>query len=186
MESKRLEKSDLENEEVTSAGGAPEREIPGSAALEMQRLAGNRATSLMLDGQAGQPAGGDTVDVAEHIRRTTGGKPIEEPVQRRLESGLGADLSGVHVHTDANADRLSRAVEAVAFTSGSDIFFRSGAYQPRSNDGMHLLAHEAAHVVQQAKGAVNGTRVGDLVISDPGDADERAADRLADQVVNKK
>ena len=67
---------------------------------------------------------------------------------------LGADLSAVRVHTDAEADRASKAISALAFTQGSDIFFREGHYQPDSNSGRELLAHELTHVVQQTGGAV--------------------------------
>jgi hypothetical protein len=184
MASERAEKSGPTRTDATSATRPPEHESGGADALvAVQRLAGNRAASRLADEQSG--ALPQTVDIAERIRRSTTGKPLDEPVQRRLESGLGTDLSGVRVHTDPEADRLSRAVDAVAFTTGSDIFFRSGTYRPESQDGMHLLAHEAAHTVQQAKGSVSGKRIGDVSISDPGDVDERAADRAASQVVTK-
>ena len=80
------------------------------------------------------------------------GDKLNPAVQRRLERSLGADLSNVRVHTDNLADRLASSVAAMAFTSGSDIFFRSGRYDPDSPEGLRLLAHEAAHVVQQASG----------------------------------
>ena len=70
----------------------------------------------------------------------------------------------------------------MAFTSGRDIFFRAGAYDPDSPAGSRLLAHELAHVEQQARGAVppllprSGVRMGA-----PGDALEREADRRADE-----
>jgi hypothetical protein len=56
------------------------------------------------------------------------------------------------VHTDARSDALNRALEARAFTTGQDIFFRSGEYDPGSAAGQALLAHELAHVVQQHDG----------------------------------
>jgi hypothetical protein len=71
-----------------------------------------------------------------------------------LEAGLGADLSSVRVHTGGEADHLARSVDAVAFTTGSAIFFRSGAYNPGTSVGLHLLAHEATHTMQQAAGPV--------------------------------
>jgi outer membrane protein OmpA-like peptidoglycan-associated protein len=113
-----------------------------------------------------------------------GGQPLESGARERLEQGLGADLSAVRVHADSEGDRLARSVDAVAFTSGSDIFFRQGAYNPSADEGVRLLAHETAHVVQQAAGPVAGTPTGaGLSISDPGDAFERAADATAQRVM---
>jgi len=62
---------------------------------------------------------------------------------------MGADFSGVKVYTDAQADQLSRSIQAKAFTTGQDVFFRQGAYEPRSRGGQELIAHELTHVVQQ-------------------------------------
>jgi len=52
----------------------------------------------------------------------------------------------VRIHADGEADLLNRGVAAIAFTVGSDIFFRAGFYQPQSAAGQHLLAHELTHV----------------------------------------
>lgn len=117
-----------------------------------------------------------------HIQAArSSGYHIDKQVQRRLEQGIGANLSHVRVHTDNNADYLARSMNALAFTSGKDIFFRSGAYRPKSSQGLHLLAHEAAHVVQQMSGPVTGVRIArDVSISDPKDRFEQAAERVAD------
>jgi hypothetical protein len=66
---------------------------------------------------------------------------------------MGADLSQVRVHTDANAVQLSRDLQARAFTTGPDIAFAAGEYQPGTNNGRRLLAHELTHVVQQGAAA---------------------------------
>jgi hypothetical protein len=71
-----------------------------------------------------------------------------------MEGAFGADFSGVRVHTDSKSDSLNRSVQAKAFTTGSDIFFRSGTYQPASSGGQELLAHELTHVVQQGGASV--------------------------------
>lgn len=111
------------------------------------------------------------------------GRAPAAPSLARLEAGLGEDLSGVQVHTDAEADRLAQAVDATAFTSGRDIFFRSGAYDPGSDAGLRLLAHEAAHAAQQAQGPVAGTpTLGGVQVSHPGDPFEEKARQAAQQV----
>jgi hypothetical protein len=81
---------------------------------------------------------------------------------------MGADFSGVRVHTDGRADVLNRSVGARAFTTGQDLFFKRGEYQPESRGGQELIAHELTHVMQQdastiqrkiGPGALEGTLV---------------------------
>ena len=83
-----------------------------------------------------------------------GGQSLPSSVRSSVEPRLGHDFSQVHIHTDDRADKLSWQLGAKAFTSGNDIFFREGAYQPGSDSGRGLIAHELTHVVQQ-----NATRV---------------------------
>ncbi len=87
-----------------------------------------------------------------------GGSALPPAVQRSMEDTMGADLSGVRVHHDGQADQLSRQLDARAFTSGQDIFFRGGEYNPESGRGRELLAHEAAHTVQQGGGGEMASR----------------------------
>src|SRR5436190_20071632 len=159
--------------------------------LGLQQTLGNRAVQRLVQRAASSsapataPAAPAEEDLAARIRSAGGGQPLAPQVQGRLEAGLGADLTGVQVHADAEADRLSRAVDATAFTSGADIFFRAGAYNPGSSDGLRTLAHEATHVVQQASGPVAGTPApGGVAISDPGDTYEQAAAQAATAVVS--
>ena len=77
------------------------------------------------------------------------GQHIPGPVRAPLEQALGADLSGVRVHHDTQADQLNRSLRANALTTGSDIFFRRGRYAPGSREGDALLTHELVHVLQQ-------------------------------------
>lgn len=56
------------------------------------------------------------------------------------------------LHTDATAARAAASIGARAFTSGRDVYFAAGQYQPHSREGRHLLAHELTHVSQQARG----------------------------------
>lgn len=95
-------------------------------------------------------AGGDLdSDTERAITSTSGGDPLSAPVQRDMEGAFGADFSAVRVHTGPKVDSLNSTLNAQAFTSHSDIYMRSGDYQPASREGRHLLAHELTHVVQQ-------------------------------------
>lgn len=82
-----------------------------------------------------------------------GGEALPTGLQRRFGQKLGTDLSSVRVHTDSQADSLSHALNARAFTTGRDVFFRRGQYSPQSSEGQALLAHELTHVAQQSGGS---------------------------------
>ena len=121
---------------------------PAAAALSLQRTLGNFAVQRLL----GQPAKDDEArpPVGARIRARAGaGRALPADARQHLEASVGADLGHVQVHTDHEADNLAREVQAVAFTSGSNIFFRSGHYKPDTPGGRRLLAHEATHTVQQ-------------------------------------
>lgn len=77
------------------------------------------------------------------------GEPLPAAPRRRLEGRFGRQFDGVRVHTDASADSAARSLGAEAFTHGQDIYFRSGRFQPDSQEGAQLLAHELTHTVQQ-------------------------------------
>ncbi|HRJ44034.1 MAG: DUF4157 domain-containing protein [Caldilineaceae bacterium] len=83
-----------------------------------------------------------------------GGHNLHPTVMRQMESGFGASFGGVRIHTDASADKLTRSVHAKAFTTGNDIFFKRGEYNPGSSAGRELLAHELTHTVQQGAARV--------------------------------
>lgn len=155
--------------------------------LKMQQTYGNRAVQRFIQRATSTPTPGVEEDVGQRIEaKIGGGRSLDIGVQRQLETGLRTDLSRVRVHTDGEADQLARSVDAVAFTTGQDIFFRAGAYNPDSSEGLRLLAHEATHTVQQAIGPVAGRPApGGVSISDPSDSFEQAADGAAAQVMAK-
>ncbi|BAL26840.1 DUF4157 domain-containing protein [Azoarcus sp. KH32C] len=79
------------------------------------------------------------------------GAPLAPDLRAQLEAKLGRDLSAVRIHTDAEADAMCVQMHARAFTVGNDIYFSAGSYAPDSDAGLELLAHELAHVGQQAE-----------------------------------
>ena len=98
-------------------------------------------------------------DVEDSIRTARGGgQPMAENVRGPMESAFGADFSGVRVHTDSRSDSLNQSIQARAFTTGQDVFFRGGEYSPGSSGGQELLAHELTHVVQQNGSAVQSKK----------------------------
>jgi hypothetical protein len=78
-----------------------------------------------------------------------GGRPLDEEVKGFMEPRFGNDFSSVRIHTGSNAVQMNQELQAQAFTHGSDVYFNEGKYNPGSNEGKQLLAHELTHVVQQ-------------------------------------
>jgi hypothetical protein len=102
---------------------------------------------------------------------TGGGTPLSPATRAHMETAFSADFSGVRLHTGAAADKAASSLHANAFTAGTDIVFRSSAYQSSTPSGDRLLAHELAHVVQQARGMP-----GAAIDGGPSDPLERAAE----------
>lgn len=78
-----------------------------------------------------------------------GGTSLPLATQQQMGDAIGADFSGVRVHTGSEAASLSNNIGAQAFTHGNDVYFNEGKYNPSSTEGAHLLAHELTHTVQQ-------------------------------------
>ena len=77
------------------------------------------------------------------------GKPLSDEMRSFFEPRFGTGFDDVRVHTGGAADKMARSVNAEAFTTGSDVVFRAGAYRPETRAGRRLIAHELTHVVQQ-------------------------------------
>lgn len=85
------------------------------------------------------------------------GSSLDGATQSFMESRFGSNFNDVKIHTDGEAIQMSQELNARAFTTGNDIYFNRGEYQPSSGDGQHLLAHELTHTIQQ--GASGGKMV---------------------------
>ncbi|HYG60195.1 MAG TPA: DUF4157 domain-containing protein [Symbiobacteriaceae bacterium] len=92
-----------------------------------------------------KPGGGLGAVASKAVAEKGPGAPMAPPVRRQLESSFGSDLSGVRVHDDDKAKSAASAMNAKAFTHGSDVFLGRGA----SGRDVGLMAHETAHVLQQ-------------------------------------
>jgi peptidoglycan hydrolase-like protein with peptidoglycan-binding domain len=137
--------------------------------------------TLQRDFQEGNAAASS--NLGSRIQSQLGaGSPLEANAQATFGNALQHDFSNVRVHADSEADTLSRSVNARAFTTGQDIFFKQGNFNPASSDGQKLLAHELTHIIQQSKETVSGTPMGDVSISDPNDRFEQEASAKAESV----
>ncbi|MBK9757471.1 MAG: DUF4157 domain-containing protein [Nannocystis sp.] len=154
----------------------PEHAGVTAAALTIQRSAGNQATRRALDRAresritAVLPADHPGERAADRLaadalaarpprataalstaRPRGGGRPLAPALRRDMSGAFGVDFTAVRVHDDERADGMSRSIDALAFTTGPDIYFRRGAFDPAGAAGRGLLAHELAHVVHQAR-----------------------------------
>lgn len=81
------------------------------------------------------------------------GQPLPESERAFFEPRFGRDFSGVRVHAGGRAAEFAESVNARAYTIGNDVVFGAGEWSPGTSGGRTLLAHELAHVAQQADGA---------------------------------
>ncbi|WP_300432654.1 DUF4157 domain-containing protein [uncultured Thalassolituus sp.] len=90
--------------------------------------------------------------VEARIAQTRGnGQQLPEKIRNQMEQQFGRDFSGVVIHSDMQADELCKELNARAFAIGNDIYFANGEFNPDSERGQELIAHELTHVVQQGK-----------------------------------
>ena len=155
-----------------------------AALAGLQRQIGNRAVQRLLVQCRGEGAFDLDDETTGRINsQRGGGQALDSGMQAQMSAATGQDFSGVKVHTDAESQSLSQQLEAKAFTTGQDIFFNEGTYQPGSSSGQELLAHELTHVVQQRSGAASGSaQGGGMTVNAPGDVFEQEADSVAAQV----
>jgi hypothetical protein len=93
-------------------------------------------------------AGGRNLE--QRLANTKGaGSPLPSDTRTAMESSMGADFSGVRIHTGPEANALNDDLQAQAFTQGNDIYFNQNKFDSTSSAGRHLLAHELTHTVQQ-------------------------------------
>ncbi len=149
------------------------RAVPGllSAGSPLRRTA-----------ESTDPLGGAEVDAGVRAvlqRRRGGGEPLPGDLAGTLGAHFGQDISGVRVHTDGESGRIARSLQSTAFTHGSDVYFAPGAYQPGSDRGKRVIAHELGHVVAQRTGT-DRPGGGRLTVGRADDPAEQAADRAAD------
>jgi uncharacterized protein DUF4157 len=168
-----------------------------SSLLRLQRYCGNQCVLRVLN--LARKAE-DTGELAPDVERTIetargGGQPLDSGASGQMGDAFNADFSGVRVHTDSGADSLNQSLSAKAFTTGQDVFFRQGEYNPGSSSGRELLAHELTHVVQQNGDKIQGKYKDEeapsfgssgarklqakFTLGQPGDIYEQEADRMA-------
>jgi len=128
----------------------PEAVTERPAAAPVRRAASAPAGPALV----GAEGGALPDDVTARVESARGGgSALPGHLRRRMEGAFGTGLGNVRIHHDAESAQLNRMVSARAFTTGRDIFFGSGEYQPDTDEGQRVLAHELAHT--RADGGVH-------------------------------
>lgn len=91
------------------------------------------------------------------------GHALDASARGYFEPRYGHDFGKVRIHSDERASQSAISLGARAYTVGNDVVFAKGQYSPHTPAGRHLIAHELAHVVQQA----GGNRVSGLAGATP-------------------
>ncbi|MEM7344710.1 MAG: DUF4157 domain-containing protein [Chloroflexota bacterium] len=165
-----------------------ESKSESSGVNSLQQSVGNRAVQRILaQRSSGQPMHSEGWEVEDGTKARVNeergqGQSVDERTQNEVGGALGYDFSEVTIHDNKESHELSRDLEARAFTTGTDVFFGEGEYNPDSNEGQELLAHELTHVVQQQSGQVDLGGSG-MRVNDPDDSYEKQADQVAARVV---
>lgn len=129
--------SDVSTQRATP--GLLQRQEDDEEAVQMKADAGPRSQpsanfSHRLASQAGQ------------------GRALDSSTRQEFEGHFNRDLGDVRIHTNTQANQLSRDIHARAFTHRNHVYFNAGQYAPTTHQGRWLLAHELTHTIQQKPG----------------------------------
>ncbi len=152
------------------------------ASITFKSRGGPDSESRLKKSHEGKPSAVNNLEVEQYIEKSRGhGQSMDSNTLEQMNTDFGRDFSGVRLHTGSSAGNAARTLGAGAFTTGRDIYFGPGRYQPGSRSGRHLLAHELAHTVQQ--GNAPSSPKAKLVVGSAHDPQEKEADAVADHIV---
>lgn len=151
-------KAVVKNINTSGVQRQPEEEDPALQAKpisSLQRQPEEEDPTLQAKGNGLRGGGELDTDMETAVTNArSGGQALSDQVRQPMESAFNADFSQIKIHTHSQADSLNRSLNARAFTTGNDIFFRQGEYNPSSSSGQELLAHELTHTVQQGAASI--------------------------------
>lgn len=114
----------------------------------------------LVPSESADPASATTDATIAPLRQTlnSAGRPLDPATLDYFEPRFGHDFSNVRVHAGSAGARSARQLNAKAYTLRDDIVFGPGRYEPGTQEGRRLIAHELAHVVQNRRGALTEVR----------------------------
>lgn len=165
--------------------------------VQLQSIIGNREMGRLLYENKKQNSQNDfglRLGNGDNIQKTptanastiaepqNAGSELPPSVRAKMENAFHSDFSSVRVRTGPQAN----AIDAAAYTQGTNIHFAPGHYSPFTLAGQRLLGHELAHVVQQRQGRVKATtQAKGLPVNDDRTL-EHEADKIGNQIASGK
>lgn len=128
--------------------------------------------------RAGTTASNTAAGMPRFLQQAPAGQPLPPAVQADMGRRFGEPLSNVRVHADGAAAASAQSLGAAAYAQGENLVFGAGTYNPQSQQGRGLLAHELTHVVQQRRAGPALQRSG---VADGGARGRKAADQAAER-----
>lgn len=136
VERRQIQSSRETRDMVSQSGTTLQGSIPNSVMLSMMGIQEHAQAQIPeAESEADRLSGSVTEGSPEMVKAAMG---------RRM----GADFSNIRFHTDSSAATKANAMGARAYTSGRDIYFGEGGFDPS------VAAHELVHTAQQ--GVVDG------------------------------
>ena len=133
---------------IGAVDDAAEREADAAADRVLRRKCGACDEEDRLSRSASGGAVADGAQTSVGAALAGAGQPLRAADAAFFGAAFGPVMGAVRVHDGPAADRAARGVGARAFALGQDVVFARGEYQPTSERGRRLLAHELAHVAQ--------------------------------------
>ena len=164
------EKHSESRESPRHAGPSPDPARPRQLGLQLQQQAGNQAVQQLRKAGAAARSGGEAIHAA--AGRGIASSSVALPHRDIIQAAFGPqhDLAAIQAHIGGVSTDACHDMGANAFATAGHIAFAA-------SPDIRTAAHEAAHVVQQARGVRLQSEVGMA-----GDVYERHADAVADRV----
>ncbi len=139
----RQPEEDVQRAEEEEVQRQPEEDVQRAEEEEVQR----QPEEDVVQRKADKELPGNVM--ADINSAKSGGTPLPLSVRKFMEPRFEANFSQVRIHNDDRSAQLNKQVSAKAFATGNHIFFAPGQYQPETDQGKELLAHELTHTIQQ-------------------------------------
>jgi phage-related protein len=146
----------VKSSQVIPLQRAEEEEVQTKQDEELQAMEEEESVQAMEDDESVQTKSSNdfssktSTSTGQKLQESKGGgSSMDKHTKNEMESAFGADFSNVRIHTNSSAAQMNKNLGAQAFTHGNDIYFNDGKYNPDSDAGKRLLAHELTHTLQQ-------------------------------------
>lgn len=150
VQAKKLAISETSDPHEKEADRIAKVAVKGSSQNANNGTVTNKHRGNVLQKKGSKSGGMVSRSLETQLNRQKGsGESLDPQFAEKMGSVLGTNLSEVRIHTDSKADKISRKLQAKAFTTGQDIYFQRGEYNPKTESGQELIAHEVTHAAQQ-------------------------------------